>query len=330
MSESGVEASRYLATIETVYRDAAESPEAGLCCLASPPQRLPGLVVPDAMLAMNYGCGSAVASEGLRQGERALYIGVGGGMEALQLAYYTRTVGGVVAVDPVGEMRSAAVRNLAAAAEVNDWFDPEMVEIIDGDALRLPAEDASFNYVAQNCLFNVLKPGELATALGETARVLKLGGRLAMSDPITPLPLPQHVVDDERLRAWCLSGCQTYEAYIDAVTSAGFGTVEVRSRRPYRALSASEHGLASDVLLESLDVVAIKCPTPNDGPCVFTGRTATYTGHDESFNDGAGHTLPRGLPQPVCDKTAGKLTTLDRTDLIVTDPTWHYGGGGCC
>lgn len=320
----------YLATIEGVYRDAAETPQVGLCCLASPSQRLPGLFVPDQMMAMNYGCGSAVASDGLRQGERALYIGVGGGLEALQLAYYSRTPGGVVAVDPVAEMREAAERNLVTAAEANDWFDPSMVEVIDGDALRLPVDDASFDYVAQNCLFNVFKQSELAQALGEAARVLRLGGRLAMSDPITPEPLPPHVVDDERLRAWCLSGCQTYEDYLGAITAAGFGTVEVRSRRPYRALAAAEHGLADDVLLESIDVVAIKCPTPDDGPCVYTGRTATYTGAEESFDDGAGHTLPRGLPQQVCDKTAGKLAALGRADLIVTDSTWHYGGGGCC
>lgn len=327
---TGVSASSYLNTIEDVYRDAAQTPKSDLCCVASPGRHLPGLAVPDAMWEMNYGCGSAVAPEGLREGERALYIGVGGGLEALQLAYYTRSPGGVVAVDPVGEMREAATRNLASAAETNDWFDPSMVEVIEGDALRLPVPDASFDYVAQNCLFNVFKEDELGRSLAEAARVLRLGGRLVMSDPITPEPLPDHLVEDERLRAWCLSGCQTYEDYVAAINAAGFGTVEVRSRRPYRALAAHEHALTRDVLLESIDVVAIKGPTPPDGPCVFTGRTATYTGAETSFEDGAGHTLPRGLPQPVCDKTAAKLSGLGRDDLIVTPSTWHYAGGGCC
>ncbi|CAN0371142.1 unnamed protein product, partial [Ectocarpus sp. 4 AP-2014] len=182
-------------------------------------------------------------------------------------------------------MRVAAERNLALAAEQNAWFDPSFVRVLPGDALDLPVDDGEFDYVAQNCLFNIFKADHLALALREARRVLVPQGRLAMSDPITPIELPEHLVNDERLRAACLSGCQTYDDYVRAITDAGFGALEIRSRRPYRALDAAGHGLDADVMLESIDVVAVNAPMPEDGPCVFTGRTATYTGADESFDD---------------------------------------------
>ncbi|MEO1498433.1 MAG: arsenosugar biosynthesis arsenite methyltransferase ArsM [Planctomycetota bacterium] len=320
----------YLETVEQVYRDAAVQPADNLCCVSEPTAAMPGLVVPDEMHAMNYGCGSAVRADSLKPGQRALYIGVGGGLEALQLAYHTRTPGGVIAVDPVAEMRAAAARNLELTAASNDWFDPSFVEIVAGDARSLPLEDSSVDYAAQNCLFNIFLQDDLSSALAETCRVLRLGGRLAMSDPITTRPIPEHLADDERLRAACLSGCLSLDDYLRAVTDAGFGTVEVRAKRPYRVLDRASYKLDADLLLESIDVVAIKAPTPEDGPCVFTGRTATYTGEGEAYDDGAGHTLPRGLPQAVCDKTAATLATLDRDDLLLTPPTWHYAGGGCC
>jgi hypothetical protein len=114
------------------------------------------------------------------------------------------------------------------------------------------------------------------------------------------------------------------------IVAAGFGTIEVRARRPYRMLDRQRYELDRDLLLESLEVCAIKVPVAADGPCVFTGRTAIYTGPDESFDDGRGHVLARDLPLPVCDKTAEALGALGRPELTITESTWHYAGGGCC
>lgn len=111
---------------------------------------------------------------------------------------------------------------------------------------------------------------------------------------------------------------------------AGFGTIEIRARRPYRVLDKSRYGLEEDLLLESIEAVAIKDPIPDDGPCVFTGRTVIYVGELEQFDDGKGHLISRDVPLDVCDKTARALEALGRDDLILTEPTWHYSGGGCC
>jgi ubiquinone/menaquinone biosynthesis C-methylase UbiE len=320
----------YLETTAQFYADAAETPQAGLCCVTAPPLQLPGLNVPDIMHQMNYGCGSTVHAAELFGKPTVLYIGVGGGLEALQFAYFGRKAGTVIAVDPVPEMRLAAQQNLALAAQQNDWFDPSFVQILTGDAFALPVPDASVDVVAQNCLFNIFETADLQRALKETYRVLKPGGRLLMSDPISTRPIPAHLQQDERLRAMCLSGALTYEQYMERIVQTGFGQVEVRARRPYRLLDCTSYNLDTPLLLESLDSVSFKVPIPDDGACIFTGKTAIYLGNEAEFDDGAGHVLQRGLPSAVCDKTAANLAASLPQQILITDSTWHYTGGGCC
>ncbi len=326
--------SSYHDTVLDVYAKAAAEPDATLCCVPSTPRFLPDLVIPDALHAMNYGCGTTLHLQDMQAEQRVAYIGVGGGLEALQLAYFTRRPGGVVAIDPVPEMREAARVNLEAAARVNPWFDPAFVEIRDGNALDLPLESESMDLAAQNCLFNIFKTaeegGDLERALSEMHRVLVPGGRLVMSDPITTRPMPGHLQEDEELRAKCISGSLTYDAYIGRIIGAGFGTLEVRSRNPYRLLDAKGYGLDRDLLLETVEVAAFKVPIPPDGACVFTGRCAIYTGPAPRFDDGAGHLMIQGIPLPVCDKTASQLEQRGAGDIVLTPSTWFYGGGGCC
>jgi len=320
----------YLETAAQFYREVAETPQVGLCCVQSSPMQLPGLNIPPQMQEMNYGCGTTVHPAELINNPTVLYVGVGGGLEALQFAYFSRHPSGVIAVDPVAAMRDAASRNLALAAQENDWFDTSFVEIRAGDAFALPVPDASVDVVAQNCLFNIFEPDDLHKALQETYRVLKPGGRLLMSDPIATRPIPSHLRQDERLRAMCLSGALTYEEYIQHLVDVGFGQVEIRARRPYRLLDSQSYGLEEPLLLESLDSVSFKVPIAPDGACIFTGKTAIYAGSEEFFDDAAGHILQRGIPAAVCDKTAGNLAKVIPGDVLITDSTWHYVGGGCC
>lgn len=320
----------YLETTAQFYAEAAETPQVGLCCVSSPPLQLPGLNIPEIMQQMNYGCGSTVHPTELFGEPTVLYIGVGGGIEALQFAYFSRQSGRVIAVDPVSEMRKAAARNLQLAAQTNDWFDPDFVKILAGDAFALPVPDESVDVVAQNCLFNIFEPDDLQRALSEAYRVLKPGGRLIMSDPIATRPIPSHLQQDERLRALCLSGALTYDQYIQHLVAIGFGQIEIRARRPYRLLDTQTYNLDSALLLESLDSVSFKIPIPDDGACVFTGKTAIYASSESFLDDQAGHILQRGIPLAVCDKTAAKLALQFPQDVIITDSTWHYNGGGCC
>lgn len=318
----------YLETTAQFYREVAETPQVGLCCVQSSALTLPGLHVPTRMQEMNYGCGTTVHANELADSPTILYVGVGGGLEALQFAYFSRRLSGVIAVEPVAAMREAAAHNLQLAEAENDWFDRSFVDIRSGDAFALPVSDASVDVVAQNCLFNIFEPADLDKALQEAFRVLKPGGRLLMSDPIATSPIPIHLKQDERLRAMCLSGAVTYAEYTQHIISAGFGQVEIRDRRPYRLLDCHSYNLDAHLLLESLDSVSFKIAIAPDGACIFTGKTAIYSGSESYFDDRNGHILSKGLPAAVCDKTAAKLGSLP--DILITDSTWHYNGGGCC
>ncbi len=320
----------YLETTKDVYRKAAENPDVGLCCTTTPIWQLPNLDVPKKMLDMNYGCGSTVNPRDLVNNPNILYVGVGGGMELLQFSYFSRKPKGVIGLDVVDEMLTASRENFKEAERLNPWFKSEFVDLRKGDALDLPVEDESIDVAAQNCLFNIFDTEDLKKALKEMYRVLKPHGRLVLSDPICNQAMPENLKKDERLRALCLSGALPLDEYIKMITEVGFGTVEIRARRPYRILDPKHYDTNENIFIESVEVCAIKDPIPEDGSCVFTGKTAIYYGQEEYFDDHNGHVLMPNQPLSVCDKTAGALKALNRDDIYVSDSTFHYDGGGCC
>ena len=320
----------YLETTKNVYKEAAENPQVGLCCTTTPIWQLPGLDIPVRMQQMNYGCGSTVHPRDLVNNPKILYVGVGGGMELLQFAYFSRQKNGVIGIDVVEEMLQASRDNFTEAEKLNPWFKSEFVELKKGDALHLPVEDNSIDVAAQNCLFNIFKYEELKQALKEMYRVLKPRGRLVMSDPVCEQPINDGLREDEQLRALCLSGSLPLWDYIKMITDIGFGTVEIRAKRPYRILDPKHYKTDELLFIESVEVCAFKDPMPADGPCVFTGKTAIYFGDEDSFDDNNGHLLLPNQPLAVCDKTGGNLANLKREDIYISGSTYFYDGGGCC
>lgn len=322
--------STYHETTENVYRKAAENPDVGLCCTTTPVWQLPELDIPNKMLAMNYGCGSTVHPRDLVNQPTILYVGVGGGMELLQFSYFSRAEGKVIGLDVVDEMLTACRENMAEAEKLNPWFNRSFIDLRKGNALELPIEDNSIDVAAQNCLFNIFEKEDLKKALQEMYRVLKPHGRLVLSDPICEQEMPQNLQDDDTLRALCLSGALPLKDYLQMITDCGFGTVEIRARRPYRVLTKPQFDTEELIYIESVEVCAIKDPMPADGPCVFTGKTAIYYGAEAYFDDNAGHVLMPNQPLAVCDKTAGALASLGRDDIFISGSTFFYDGGGCC
>lgn len=320
----------YLETTKNVYKDAALTPNVGLCCTTNPIWELPGLKIPRIMQEMNYGCGSTVHARDLTNNPKMLYVGVGGGMELLQFAYFNRNKGGVIGLDVVDEMLEASRKNFKIAEELNDWFQSDFIDLRKGDALSLPVEDHSIDVAAQNCLFNIFKSDDLQKAISEMYRVLKPHGRLVMSDPTCEQEMNPQLRNDERLRALCLSGSLPIEAYVKTLTDAGFGTIEIRARKPYRILDPTHYPTDEIIYIESIEVAAIKDPMPADGPCIFTGKAAIYYGKETYFDDGAGHVLLKNQPLAICDKTAQALEAMGRSDLFISPSTYHYDGGGCC
>ena len=319
----------YLDTTKAVYKEAALTPDEGLCCTTNPIWQFPGLSIPMKMQEMNYGCGSTVSAQDLVNNPKILYVGVGGGMELLQLSYFSRQKDGVIGVDPVPEMLQASRENFKVAEAENDWFQSEFVKLVQGDALDLPIPTESIDVAAQNCLFNIFKTEDLKKAISEMYRVLKPHGRLVMSDPVCDTPMNDTLRNDERLRALCLSGSIPVMDYVKMLTDAGFGTIEIRARRSYRVLSPNHYPTEELIHIESIEIAAIKDPMPEDGPCIFTGKTAIYYGDEEYLDDGKGHVLLQNQPLAVCDKTAAALVKVS-DQIHVSESTWHYNGGGCC
>lgn len=320
----------YLETTKSVYKDAALTPDIGLCCTTTPIWQFPGLSIPTRMQEMNYGCGSTVHPRDLVNNPKILYVGVGGGMELLQFSYFSRQKNGVIGVDVVDEMLQACQDNFTEAEQQNDWFQKDFVQLKQGDALALPLADSSVDVAAQNCLFNIFKQDELKQALKEMYRVLKPQGRLVMSDPICEQPINDSLRNDEKLRALCLSGSIPLNDYLNMLVEVGFGTLEVRAKRPYRILDTAHYPSEENLYIESVEVCAIKDPMPEDGACIFTGKAAIYFGNDNFFDDNKGHILLQNQPLSVCDKTAAALQSLNRNDLFISPSTFHYDGGGCC
>jgi SAM-dependent methyltransferase len=320
----------YLKATEELYKNAALTPDVGLCCTTTPIWKFPGLEIPKIMQEMNYGCGSTISAQDLINNPKILYVGVGGGMELLQFSYFSRQKGGVIGVDVVDEMLEACKNNFKIAEQENDWFQSEFVELKKGDALNLPIPDNSIDVAAQNCLFNIFKAEDLKKALQEMYRVLKPHGRLVMSDPTCEQPMNEALRNDDHLRALCLSGSISISEYVKALTDVGFGTIEIRGRRPYRILDPEHYPTEELIFIESIEVCAIKDPMPTDGACVFTGKAAIYYGKDDYFDDKKGHVLLKNQPLSVCDKTAEAIKSLNRKDIFISESTFHYNGGGCC
>ena len=320
----------YLDTTHNVYKDAALTPDVGLCCTTNPIWELPGLKIPKIMQEMNYGCGSTVHARDLTNNPKMLYVGVDGGMELLQFSYFNRQKGGVIGVDVVDEMLKTSRKNFIEAEAQNTWFKSNFIDLKKGDAMNLPIADNSIDVAAQNCLFNIFKADDLKQAIAEMYRVLKPHGKLVMSDPTCEQEMNDELRTDDKLRALCLSGSLPITEYVKTLTDAGFGTIEIRARKPYRILDPKNYPTNELIYIESIEVGAIKDPMPADGPCIFTGKAAIYFGENDYFDDDKGHVLLKNQPLAICDKTANTLASLQREDIFISESTFHYDGGGCC
>ncbi len=179
-------------------------------------------------------------------------------------------------------------------------------------------------------MFNIFKSEDLKRAIEEMYRVLKPHGKLVMSDPTCEQQMNDVLREDDRLRALCLSGSIPIKDYVKALTDVGFGTIEIRARKPYRVLAPNAYPTDELIYIESIEVAAIKDPMPKDGPCIFTGKAAIYYGKDDYYDDQNGHVLIKNQPLSICDKTAKALATLISSDIYISESTYHYDGGGCC
>jgi arsenite methyltransferase len=186
--------------------------------------------VPEQAILASLGCGNPTALAELRPGETVLDLGSGGGIDVLLSAKRVGPAGRAIGLDMTDDMLALAERNRRAAGAENATF-------LRGTMEQIPLPDASVDVVISNCVINL--SADKRKVLGETFRVLKPGGRFAVSDIVTRGELPEPV--RHHLEAWCgcVAGALSEEEYRRLLQEAGFGNVVVEPTRVYTAEDAA-------------------------------------------------------------------------------------------
>jgi arsenite methyltransferase len=185
---------------------------------------------PDAALAASLGCGVPTAVADLHEGETVLDLGSGAGADVLTSARRVGPTGRAIGLDMTDEMLALARRNADAAGVGN-------VEFVKGYIEDIPLPDASVDVVISNCVINL--SGDKATVIREAARVLRPGGRFAVSDVIADADMDDATRDDMRQWTGCIAGALTRDEFERALGAGGLQDIEIRETHRVHPHAAS-------------------------------------------------------------------------------------------
>lgn len=177
---------------------------------------------------MGLGCGNPTALAGLHEGEVVLDLGAGGGMDAFIAGRRVGPAGWVIGVDMTPEMVQRARRNLTGYRERSGL---DNVEFRLGEIEHLPVADASVDVVISNCVLNLSPAKEQVWR--EIARVLRPGGRVAVSDLALVRPLPAAVAAHAQALVGCIAGAVLIEETRAMMESAGLEAIELERKDAY-------------------------------------------------------------------------------------------------
>jgi SAM-dependent methyltransferase len=320
------------------YAAASHATQPELCCpIDYDPKYLK--LLPDEILEKDYGCGDPSAH--VREGDTVLDLGSGGGKICYIASQVVGPEGRVIGVDMTDDMLDLARRHRAGVAERVGWdnvsfhkariqdlrVDLDQVEarlrshpicsVQDLEAheawrRRFEAEpmiaDASVDVVVSNCVLNLVDPADKPAMFAEIFRVLKRGGRAAISDIVSDETVPQHLRDDPDLWSGCISGALRDDGFLAAFERAGFHGLEIAKwdEQPWRTVEGIE--------FRSVTIVAQK---GKQGACWDRNQAVIYKGPFRQVTDDDGHVYPRGFRVAVCDKTIGLLRSGPYADRFV-------------
>jgi arsenite methyltransferase len=222
----------------------------------------------EAMLA-SLGCGNPTALAKLNAGETVLDLGSGGGIDVLLSARRVGPAGKAYGLDMTDEMLSLANANKKKAGIEN-------VEFLKGEIEKIPLPDNSVDVVISNCVINL--SADKDAVLREAFRVLKPGGRFAVSDVVTRGEMLPEIRKSVLLWVGCIAGALEESDYRGKLAAAGFADVEIEPTRIYRVEDAREflagQGLDVDALAPQVDgkflsafIRAVKPATSKDKTC---------------------------------------------------------------
>jgi arsenite methyltransferase len=227
-----------------------------------------GEIPPEAMQA-SLGCGNPTALAELNAGETVLDLGSGGGIDVLLSARRVGPAGKAYGLDMTDEMLALANANKRKAGLQN-------VEFLKGEIEHIPLPDNSVDVVISNCVINL--SADKDAVLREAFRVLKPGGRFAVSDVVTRGEMLPEIRKSVLLWVGCIAGALEESDYRNKLVAAGFASIEVEPTRVYQVEDAREflsgQGLDVDALAPQIDgkflsafIRAVKPGGPQEACC---------------------------------------------------------------
>ncbi len=202
---------------------------------------------PSAVLA-SLGCGNPTALAELHPGETVLDLGSGGGIDVLLSAQRVGPTGKVYGLDMTEEMLALANRNKQAAGATN-------VEFLKGHIEQIPLPDASVDVIISNCVINLA--ADKREVLREAFRVLRPGGRFAVSDVVVRGEVPPEIRRSMELWVGCVAGALGEQQFLDLLREVGFTDASIEPTRVYSAADAraflASAGLDSDGVADEID-----------------------------------------------------------------------------
>lgn len=187
--------------------------------------------LPEKAVAASLGCGNPTALAQLQAGETVLDLGSGGGIDVILSAQRVGPTGKAYGLDLTDEMLTLARENQKKAGVEN-------VEFLMGAIENVPLPDNSVDVIISNCVINL--SGDKDRVLAEAFRVLKPGGRLAISDVVVRGEVPASIRKSMELWVGCIAGALEENEYREKLARAGFASVDVEPTRVYRVEEASE------------------------------------------------------------------------------------------
>jgi arsenite methyltransferase len=180
--------------------------------------------LPEEAVRASLGCGNPTAMIALREGDHVLDLGSGGGIDVLLSAKRVGPAGKVYGLDMTDEMLALARENQRRAGATN-------VEFLKGEIEHIPLPDNSVDVIISNCVINL--SADKAAVLREAFRVLKPGGRFAVSDVVVRGAVPAEIRRSVELWVGCVAGALEESAYRQLLAAAGFEGIEVEPWRIY-------------------------------------------------------------------------------------------------
>jgi len=307
------------------YAEGAKAREAALCCpIDYDPKYLE--VIPPEIIERDYGCGDP--SKYVKPGETVLDLGSGTGKICYIISQLVGAEGSVIGVDMNDEMlnlaryyqkeigdkighynvdfRRGKIQDLKADLDKAEFYLRENPINNASDLLRYEEfveeqknnhpliQDNSVDLVVSNCVLNLVKDEDKKQLFAEIFRVLKKGGRVAISDIVSDEEIPEHLKNDADLWSGCLSGALTEEDFLQQFADIGFYGIKIEKRdaEPWQTVEGIE--------FRSVTITAYK---GKEGPCLERNQAVIYKGPWKTVIDDDGHTLYRGERMAVCDKT---------------------------